>query len=182
MLYDEEFVPRLHEAKIGDEVVAGDLVPVTPDTVLLTCEPCLSSDDIGICRGKAEWVRSSLDEIGAKNLGYLHVVDGRCVGGAEFLPSTKVPYPIPDKRKTNAFLTCSYLSDGKHDYRSHPLDALTDDLRRQGYDTLSVASSDCLVFPNGPSSWFRAKGFADCGKLASERLPRSEIHYLQLGL
>ena len=182
MLNDEEIAPKLETASIGDEVVVGDLVPITPESILSTCEPCLQSDDVGICRGKADWIRSTLEEIGARNLGYLHMVNGVCVGGAEFLPSTKVPYPIPDKRAANAFLTCSYRSDEAHDYRSHPLEVLVDDLRAGGFDALSVVSSDRLSFPNGPSEWFLQKGFVDRGKLASERLPVSELHYLQLQL
>ena len=182
MINNEEPTPRLLEAKMGTEIVAGNLVPITPDSVLSTCEPCLQSDDIGMCRGKAEWVESLLRETGADCLGYLHMLDGKCVGGAEFLPSISVPYPIPDKRKTNAFLTCSYLSNSEYDYRSHPLNALVTDLVRLGYDTLSVVSSDRLAFPNGPSNWFVSKGFVDRKKLAEERLPESELHYLQLSI
>ena len=182
MLNDEDLAPRLEQVRVGTDTVIGDLVPITPDSILSTCEPCLRSDDVGICRGKADWVRTTLEEIGMDSLGYLHRVDGACVGGAEFLPSTKVPYPIPDKRKANAFLTCSYRSDETHDYRAHPLNALIDDLRNGGFDTLSVVSSDRLSFPNGPSSWFLDRGFVDRGILASEQLPESELHYLQLHL
>ncbi|MDH3364927.1 MAG: hypothetical protein OEM29_02825 [Thermoplasmata archaeon] len=182
MLYDEDFAPRQSRANIGGKVVKGDLVPITPDSVLSTCEPCLRSCDTGICRGKAEWVKEMLEDINADHLGFLHMVDGGCVGGAEYLPSTKVPYPIPNKRDKNAFLTCSFASDDEHDYRTHPLNALVEHLRESGYDTLSVASSDELTFPNGPSKWFLEKGFVGCGILASEQLPRSEIQLLQLRL
>ena len=182
MLNDDDFVPAIREAAVGTEVVKGELAPITPESVLCTCEPCLLSDDVGICRGKAEWMANVLEEMGAESLGYLHMVDGRCVGGAEFLPSTMIPYPIPDKRDGNAYLTCSYVSNELRDFRSYPLKALVADLPEKGYDTLSVVSSDRLAFPNGPSSWFISKGFVDCGKVAVERLPESELHYLQLRL
>ncbi len=182
MLNDDEFEPRAPQWDGPGEVVAGDLVKVVPESVLATCGPCLRSDDTGLCRGKSEWVRDMIAKEGVDHLGYLHIVDGRCVGGAEYLPSTSVPYPTPDKRRGNAFLTCSYASDGERDYRTHPLKRLITDLRSMGYDTLSVATAKNGVYPNGPSDWFEAMGFEDVGHLHTEELPDMEIRHLQLRL
>jgi len=133
-------------------------------------------------RGKSEWIRDMLRETGLKNLGYLHFYEGICVGGAEFLPSKEVPYPVPDKRDDNAFLTCSYLSDDKKDYRTHPLERHIGELPALGFRTLSVAASERVVFPNGPLEWFTRKGFEDKGVLFEEELHEATIHHLQLRL
>jgi hypothetical protein len=180
LLYDEELPPTAPPREQSDMVVDGDLAPVDSESVLSTCAPCLQSDDIGLCRGKAEWTESVLRESGLTHLGYLHFVDGLCVGGAEYLPSMMVPYPIPDKRDTNAFLTCSFRTDPERDYRSSPLRRLVDDLKRFGFDTLSVVSSTETTFPNGPSRWFEKMGFEDIGILAHEELPPTDLRYMQL--
>ncbi len=179
MLDDEEVEPSRYTVRQSDDVVRGDLVPISSDSVLQTSIACLDSADSGLCRGKSEWVKNMLEKTGLKHLGYIHKVDGKCVGGAEFLPSPAIPYPIPDKRKRNAFLTCSYVSDAAKDYKTHPLEALERDLRVWGFDTISVASSSDIVFPNGPSEWFAGKGFEDKGDLIEEGLHGADIHYLQ---
>ena len=182
LLDDEGFAPTAYAVAQSDDVVEGDLIPVTPESVLKTCVPCIGSDDSGLCRGKSEWIRTRLSTSRLPHLGYLHLVDNTCVGGVEFLPSTDVPYPIPDKGKDNAFLTCSYISHDTRDVRTHPLMKLVDDLRGLGFATLSVAASRGVVFPNGPTSWFERKGFVDKGPLITEELHRADIRYLQLPL
>lgn len=179
LLSDEDAEPRAYSVMQSDDVVRGELAPITPESVLGTGATCAGADDAGLCMGKSEWVRDVLKSTGLRHLGYAHAHNGACVGGAEFLPSTVVPYPIPDKRQGNAFLTCSYLSDDKKDYRTHPLERLSEDLKAWGFDTLSVAASKDVVFPNGPMSWFVKKGFVDKGILITEELHNAEIHYLQ---
>jgi len=182
MLEDEDVEPVAYAVRMSDDVVRGELVPIVPDSVLRTCVPCIGTEDRGLCMGKSEWIRDMLIETGLKNLGYLHFYEEKCVGGAEFLPSKRVPYPVPDKRDDNAFLTCSYLSDEKRDYRTHPLERLIGELPALGFRTLSVAASEEVVFPNGPLEWFTRKGFEDKGVLFEEELHEATIHYLQLRL
>lgn len=182
LLDEDEIEPTSYTVVQSDEVVRGELVPVDYNSSLRTCEPCLNSKDSNLCRGKAEWVQSVLDETGLDHLGYLHLVDGTCVGGAEFLPSERVPYPIPHKSEEAAFLTCSFLSDQTKDFKSHPLEALISDLRSWGYTSLYVVASTTVVFPNGPMSWFQKKGFKDNGKLLVEPLHNAELHFLELRL
>lgn len=179
LLYEDDTEPRAYAVDQSDDVVRGDLVPITPESVLSTGATCAGADDPGLCMGKSEWVRDVLRATGLKHLGYTHKRNGVCVGGAEFLPSSLVPYPIPDKRQGNAFLTCSYLSDEQEDYKSHPLERLCEDLRAWGFDTISTAASKDVVFPNGPISWFEKKGFSDRGILITEELHKAEIHYLK---
>jgi len=182
LLDEEDVKPTEYVVRQSSEVVRGELVPITPSSALSTSAVCAGTEDEGLCRGKSEWVKDTMTKYNISHLGYIHVIDGTCVGGAEFLPSTVVPYPVPDKRVTNAFLTCSYASDGKKDYRTHPLERLIKDLREWGYDTISVAASRDVVFPNGPVDWFLRKGFEDNGILIREELHMAEIHYLQLRL
>ena len=182
MLEDEGVEPVAQAISQSEDVVRGNLVPITPDSVLQTCVPCINVEDKGLCMGKSEWVRDMIGATGLKNLGYLHFHEGKCVGGAEFLPSIRVPYPIPDKREDNAFLTCSYISNEIKDFRAYPLERLIVDLRSSGFKTLSVAASEKVVFPNGPMAWFTRKGFEDKGILHEERMHGAKIHYLQLGL
>jgi len=189
--FTSEFITSLLEGEVepsgqtvnqSEIVVRGELSAVDHKSVLSTSNTCAGSSDEGLCRGKSEWVHGILESHGLSNLGYIHKYGGKCVGGAELLPSEVVPYPIPDKSKKNAYLTCSYLSDDKHDYKTHPLEALRDNLRYAGFATLSVAASKDVAFPNGPSWWFEKKGFVDKGMLINEDLQNAEIHYLQLDL
>ncbi len=47
---------------------------------------------------------------------------------------------------------------------------------------LTCATSEGVVFRNGPVDWFEKKGFADKGVLMMEKLHEATIHYLQLDL
>lgn len=182
MLDDEDTEPVGFSVEQSDVVVRGDLAPITSRSVLSTSHACAGADDEGLCRGKSEWVARVLKENGLSHMGYVHLLDGKCVGGAEFLPSKTVPYPIQDKQQIDAFLTCSYVSDAKKDFRTHPLERLIEDLRDWDFRTLSVAASVDSVFPNGPTRWFEKKGFEDKGLLIREEMHNAEIHLLQLRL
>lgn len=181
-MLDDEVEPVGYSVDQSEDVVEGVLTPIDPESVLATHSTCAGTEDEGLCMGKSEWVRNVMKSNRLKHLGFAHSLDGKCVGGAEFLPAQAVPYPIPDKRRGNAFLTCSYLSDEKRDFRTHPLRRLIQDLKVGGFDTLSVAASRDVVFPNGPMRWFERKGFVDKGILITEELHRAEIHYMQLRL
>ncbi len=179
LLEDEMTGPEPYSVRQSGDVVRGDLVPLTPDSALSTCDTCAGSPDPGLCRGKAEWVAQMTRDSGRPSLGYLHMVGGRCAGGAEFLPSRLVPYPIPDKGPRAAFLTCVYVSDEHHDYKTHPTERLLADLKVHGFETVSVAASAAAVFPNGPASWFERLGFEDEGLLVREEMHGADIHLLR---
>jgi hypothetical protein len=182
LLEDEEPTPCPHAVRQSERVVRGELVPLTAETTLATCDTCAGTPDPGLCRGKAEWAGQMIEATGLPHLGYLHMMDGRCVGGAEFLPSRLVPYPIPEKGPRDAFLTCVYVSDEARDYKTHPTERLLEDLEGRGFETVSVAASTDVVFPNGPSSWFERMGFEDKGLLVREEMHGAEIHLLRRAL
>lgn len=179
LLEDEEVPPPEPAVDVGGELVEGELVPVTDGSVLSTCAPCLGSDDVGICRGKAEWIGSILRTTREEHLGYLHFVDGRCVGGAEYLPSRLVPYAVPRKSDSTAFLTCSFASHAERDYRSHPLSHLERHLEESGYDSLTMVASSGTSFPNGTVAWYLGKGFCDEGVLSVDDRTGDELHFLR---
>lgn len=181
-LLEGEAEPTGFTVRQSEEVVRGRLTPLDTKSVLSTSNTCAGAYDEGLCRGKSEWVHEVMSLRGLPNLGYLHALDGKCVGGAEFLPSEVVPYPIPGKGKQAAYLTCSYISDEQRDYKTHPLEELIRDLKSRGFERLSVAASRNVVFPNGPIWWFEKKGFVDKGLLINERLHNAEIHHLELEL
>lgn len=162
----------------GVDVVRGDLVPLTPSTALSTCDTCAGSPDPGLCMGKAEWVGEMMKASGMPHLGYIHLVRGRCVGGAECLPSNLVPYPLPDKSDKNAFITCAYASDALFDYKRHPVEMLLGELANLGFERASVAASKEGVFPNGPASWFEGLGFEDAGLLVREEMHGAEVRLM----
>ncbi len=182
LLDDEMMVPPPRAVRQSDDTVRGELVPLTPQAALMTCDTCAGGPDPGLCRGKAEWVGQMLGASGLPHLGYLHTVDGKCVGGAEFLPSRLVPYPIPDKDEGRAFLTCVYVSDEKHDYKTHPMERLLKELEGLGFRKVSVAASTAVVFPNGPAAWFERFGFEDMGTLMREEMHDVDIHLLERDL
>jgi hypothetical protein len=179
LLDDADAGPVAFTVRQSTDVVRGDLVPLTSETALSTCHTCAGGPDQGLCRGKAEWVAQMARESGLPHLGYLHMVGGRCVGGAEFLPSRMVPYPVPDKGPGDAFLTCVYISDERHDYKTHPTERLLLELGQLGFRTVSVAASTDAVFPNGPASWFERLGFEDRGLLIREEMHGADIHLLR---
>jgi len=163
-------------------VVKGELVPITAETVVETCVPCLSSERKELCNAKRDWIKAMLVKARREHLGFLHFYRGKCVGGAEFLPSDLVPYPIPGKGEGVAFLTCSFLSDENKDYKTYPLQALAEHLSKRGFKTLLAIASEEVVFPNGPLWWFLAQGFVDKGELFYEPGEQARMHLLELAL
>ena len=94
MLEGEFEGPVAQVVNQSENVARGELVAITPDSVLQTCVPCIDMEDKGLCTGKSEWVGDMLRQTGLRNLGYLHLIDRKCVGGAEFLPSKHVALNI----------------------------------------------------------------------------------------
>ena len=161
--------------------ITGELKPLTEDTVGDSYKPCAPSHGRSCCAPKSEWIRSIKDQNKLDSLGYLHYVDEVCVGGAEFVPSLIVPYPIP-RDKHIAFLTCVFISDDQADYKSHPLSQLEKALPAMGYDEVLIIASEEVVFPNGPLSWFIERGYKDQGIVFIEKSDHATMHLLRKSL
>lgn len=154
-----------YRVEMSSRVVSGSLVPLTSAVAADAWEVCGVS--LQSCSGKDRWVQGIMEKYELPHLGFLHYLDGKCVGGAEFVPSLEVPYRIP-RGERDAFLTCSFLSDENADYKSFPLQGLEETLPDLGYQTLMAIASGEVVFPNGPLEWFLERGYRDTGVIHEE--------------
>lgn len=165
-----------YEVNVSRVVVTGELRELTEDTVDDTLKVCGFSSRHGQdCQAKGRWIKVIREKYTLPHLGLLHYAEGKCVGGAEFVPSLEVPYPIPKNEKT-AFLTCSFLSCELFDYRSFPLARLEEQLRRLGFHELIAVASERVVFPNGPLQWFLERKYQDLGSVYYEENDFARMH------
>lgn len=174
----EEPVRAPYRVNMGSCEVRGELRAVTEETVNLARQACTPEAGEGCFTGKAAWIAATRRRYGLPHLGFLHLLDGVCVGGAEFVPSAAVPYPIP-RRHDAAFLTCAYLSDEAADYKGHPLRRLEEELPRHGFRSLLAVASEDVVMPNGPLAWFLARGYTDLGEVCREVGDGARMHLLE---
>lgn len=140
-------------------VVKGDLIPLSSSTMRLVQQGCTMCGDCGQTKRKAEFLSSC----GLDHFGFVHQLNGKTVGGVEWMPSLQVPYPIP-KDKDTAFLTCVYHSSDTADFKSWPLLRLEERLR-QTYQRILVISDEESTFPNGNKRWFEGHGYIDMGRI-----------------
>ena len=159
----------------GIKPCRGELVALTGESAQLAAACCAPRGQACLCDGKAAWVQGMLERFGLPHAGFLHRVDGRCVGGAEFVPSVAVPYPIP-KAADTAFLTCSYSSAPVWDYKSYPLETLERELPALGFRSISTVASEEVFFPNGTLQWFLHRGYRDMGLLYREPENHASMH------
>jgi len=181
--FEKGEIPHRKPYKVNqsDNVIKGLLKPLDEKTVFDTYQPCARSFGESCCVSKSTWSKNIRERYGLKHLGFLHYVDGECVGGAEFVPSLAVPYNIP-KKKDIAFLTCSYLSGEKVDYKSYPLEKLESELPNMGYSQLLTIASEEVVFPNGPLEWFEKREYIDLGELSFEQNEGARLHLIKKDL
>lgn len=161
--------------EMSNDVVKGDIKDLTESTVKDTCMLCASSKKNSYCGDKSKWILEIRDEFNLPHLGKLHYLKGECIGGAEFVPSKIVPYPIP-RAEDLAFLTCSFGTSEKGDFKSYPLQKLEEDLIKLGYKSIIAIVSEDTPFPNGPLQWFIAKGFEDLGFIYYEERHFAKMH------
>lgn len=159
----EDVVERPYVIKFGKEKFYGELVELTDETINLLSSICTMTQCMESCYKKKEWLSSICNNF----YGYLHLNNGKVVGGVEYLPSLQVPYDIP-KDSTTAFLSCIYHSDPKYDYKSYPLKKLEERLTGK-YKRIVVISDEFGTFPNGNLQWFLEHGYIDNGIISTEK-------------
>ena len=164
--------------KASNNEIRGEINDLTEDSILDTCLLCASSEERSQCSGKARWVESVRKSFNLPSLGKLHYDNDICIGGAEFVPSTIVPYPIP-KAEDYAFLTCCYTTREDRDYKSYPLHELEKFLETLGYNTIFAIASEMTPFPNGPLEWFLTKGYMDLGMVYYEERHFAKMHLIK---
>lgn len=155
-IFPEEhpFLPYLSE-KCAEYVVR----PIQSEDVSRVCG-CCGSPSQSNCLKKSAFLQRFNQEI----YGFLHEdSNGILLGGAEYLPSEKIPYHIPRDKQT-AFVTCVYMSDTEYDYKSAPLKALEHYLTGK-YSKVIAVSDESGVFPNGNLEFFLRNGYHDQGIL-----------------
>ncbi len=161
----------------SNNLINGTTKSYTEETVLDTFKPC-GCVDMSCCLEKAKWIQHIKNNFQIPHIGILHYFNNSCVGGAEFVPSLAVPYAIP-KGENIAFLTCSFLSDSRADYRSLPLKVLERELPKFGFKYLMAIASEKVVFPNGTLQWFINRGYEDLGEINYEELDFARMHLIK---
>lgn len=152
--YPEEkpFLPIL-----SDKVLTKRIEPLTANNIELACSCCGTRAQSNWCK-KARFLMMHT----VAPYGFIHInEDGCLIGGAEYLPSSIVPYAIPHDRET-AFITCVYSSDSVYDYKSAPLQALERYLCGQ-YTRVIAITDEKGIFPNGDLKFFMRNGYRDEG-------------------
>lgn len=120
------------------------------------------------------------DKVREGVLGLTAYERGKAVGVVEFLPAHLVPYPLPEKEPTTAFILCIYSLEDGLDYRGQVLDNLIDYLPNRGYKKLQVIASRRTPFPNGPTSFFLSHSFRVSGEVDSIVLEEGEEELVQM--
>lgn len=142
---------------LSDTGITKNVEPLTLDNISVACGCCGGKTD-GNCAGKRNFLSALHQDV----YGFLHTDgSGNLIGGAEYLPSEVIPYPIPHKKDT-AFLTCLYMSDAEYDVKSAPLKALEQYLCK-AYRCVLAISDEAGVFPNGNLEFFLKHGYQDEG-------------------
>lgn len=160
---------------LGTKEFNGTLKYLTENTASDIYPCCAPGGDQSFCTDKAEWISAIKKKYSMPYLGILHYSDKCCVGGAEFVPSLEAPYSIP-KDMDIAFLTCSYLSNERLDYRSKPLRRLETVLPSLGFTKLEAIASEAVLFPNGTLQWFLGRGYKDLGQIYYEKESYALMH------
>ena len=158
----ELIVESPHVIEQGKDIFKGELIELNNDTIELVENGCTLNNCKISCQKKKEFLK----EIGEEFYGYLHISENGVVGGVEYIPSVKVPYSIPKGEKI-AFMTCSYHTSTKYDFKSYPLNALVKRLSEK-YDLLVAITDENGTFPNGNLDWFIKNGFDDLGLISVE--------------
>lgn len=152
--YPEEhpYLPRL-----SDKFMEKIIEPISDKNIHIACDCCGRSSENG-CLEKKLFLKNT----GLNIYGFLHRdTAGKLLGGAEYLPAALVPYPIVHDEDI-AFITCVYMSDEEYDYKSAPLKALEEYLKKT-YKKVLVISDEAGVFPNGDMPFFIRNGYKDDG-------------------
>ncbi len=172
---------RPYNVKISNNIIIGDIKDLTEETIIDTCDLCSSSKKNVYCNEKGNWIKTLREKYNLPYIGKLHYLNKVCIGGAEFVPSVAVPYPIP-KAEDIAFLTCSFASSEDGDYKTYPLQKLEEELPNLGFNSIIVVASENTPFPNGPLDWFLDKGYMDLGFIYNEERHFAKMHLVKKDL
>ena len=153
-IYPEErpFLPEVSKITVTEIIE-----PLTVKNIRVACGCCGNKTESN-CIKKQEFLEKFKQDV----YGFIHKdVNGNLIGGAEYLPAESIPYNVPHDKNT-AFLTCVYMSDSEFDYKSAPLRALEEYLKKD-YTRIIAISDETGIFPNGNLDFFISNGYQDEG-------------------
>lgn len=153
-IYPEELPFLLEISKV---TVTETIEPLKIENVEVACGCCGNKTESN-CIRKREFLRKLKQDV----YGFIHKdMNGNLIGGVEYLPAECIPYNVSHDKDT-AFITCVYMSDSNYDYKSAPLKALEQHLKKE-YKKIIVISDEVGVFPNGNLNFFIDNGYQDEG-------------------
>jgi hypothetical protein len=136
-----------------------------------TCYLCIPESEKEPCLAKKRWATMIEHKISHSFLGFIAYNDDQPAAVVELLPSTLVPYPLPNKKDVIAFITCLYstsemanLSD-MLDYRGFIINHLLEYLPKYGYEQVQIISGRRTAYPNGPAPFLHSYGFKEVSEL-----------------
>jgi len=153
--------PEPHGERTGPHLIHG----LTPDNVKATIPLCIADVRPIADSEKVLWAEEMLRRSGCSLLGFIAFQGDKAKGVVEYLPANLVPYPLPRKDPTIAFITCIYPTEPDVDYKSPVLKRLLAHLREEGYKELQVVAGRRTPYPNGPVPFFRRHGFVELGEV-----------------
>jgi hypothetical protein len=146
---------------------AAKIVLLTADTLPDTCILCNYSTPEAVSL-KTGWLDDISKKMSFEAIGLVSRDGERPVAAIEAVPSTMVPYPIPRKDKSTAFISCVYSHEkSDFDYRGQLIERICEIMRTRGFKRVSVVSGRRTAYPNGPASLFIEYGFSETFELDS---------------
>jgi len=153
--------PMTYGEKAGRCVIHG----LTPDNIKATIPLCIADVRPIADQEKVLWAKEMLRRSSCPLLGFIAFQGDKAKGVVEYLPSNLVPYPLPKKDPSIAFITCIYPTEPDVDYKSPVLERLLEHVREKGYRELQVVAGRRTPYPNGPVPFFRRHGFVELGEV-----------------
>ncbi len=139
------------------------VLPLTAANIRCTCALCSAPSPQRGCQAKAAWAARLARQMPSGVLGFVAYHSRHLVGAVEFLAAPLIPYPLPRKPTSAAFITCLYSAEDGLDYRADLLSRLEHHLAQAGYHELQVVAGQCSAYPNGPAALFQDRGFQRVG-------------------
>lgn len=164
LLAEHTIVENPYIIPFASTIYEGEIVPLTYENISLASSGCTLTQCKDACNKKGAFLSEYCGDI----FGFINKKDNRILGGAEYIPSLKVPYNIP-KDNDIAFLTCLYHSSTEYDYKTAPLNALEKYLKSIEYHKIIAITDEESNFPNGNLNWFLNHGYKDETILSIEK-------------
>jgi hypothetical protein len=155
----------------GPQSIAERIEPLSATNIQETCYLCIPESEKAPCLAKNRWATMIEHMMDRSFLGFIAYNENQPAAVVELLPSTLVPYPLPEKKDVIAFITCLYSTSEmadmveKLDYRGFVLNHLLGSLPKYGYKKVQIVSGRRTAYPNGPAPFLHSYGFKEVTEL-----------------